>query len=83
MRVRCPDADRGESVDVNGTLVPVEDGVIDIPDDADGWLDRWCNANGYDRDAVVVDDTGDTCDVVKNDGDVCGRELPCPYHSED
>jgi len=21
-----------------------------------------------------------TCDVVKNDGEVCGRERPCPYH---
>jgi hypothetical protein len=25
----------------------------------------------------------ETCEVVKNDGEVCGRELPCPYHSED
>lgn len=24
-----------------------------------------------------------TCDTVKTDGEVCGRELPCPYHSED
>lgn len=22
-----------------------------------------------------------TCDTVKADGDVCGRELPCPYHT--
>lgn len=22
----------------------------------------------------------ETCEVVKADGDVCGRELPCPYH---
>lgn len=21
-----------------------------------------------------------TCDVVKNDGEVCGRQTPCPYH---
>jgi hypothetical protein len=26
------------------------------------------------------DEDTDTCSVVKNDGDVCGRELPCPYH---
>lgn len=25
----------------------------------------------------------ETCDAVKSDGDVCGRDLPCPYHSED
>lgn len=23
-----------------------------------------------------------TCDVVKADDEVCGRELPCPYHSD-
>jgi hypothetical protein len=28
-------------------------------------------------------DESDTCDAVKNDGDVCGRELPCPYHSDE
>lgn len=22
-----------------------------------------------------------TCDVVKSDNEVCGRELPCQYHS--
>lgn len=25
----------------------------------------------------------ETCDVVKQDGEVCGRDLPCRYHSED
>jgi len=25
----------------------------------------------------------ETCDTVKSDGDRCGRELPCPYHSEE
>lgn len=36
--------------------------------------------------AVDVGDDGDesraTCETVKEDGEVCGRELPCPYHSE-
>lgn len=27
------------------------------------------------------DDESGTCDVVKSDGEVCGRELPCRYHS--
>jgi hypothetical protein len=28
-----------------------------------------------------VDDTEpDTCEVVKTDGEVCGRDRPCPYH---
>jgi len=25
----------------------------------------------------------ETCPVVKSDGEVCGRELPCRYHSDD
>ncbi|QLH80975.1 hypothetical protein [Halosimplex pelagicum] len=32
------------------------------------------------------DDEGDdaeTCDEVKSDGEVCGRDLPCPYHSDE
>lgn len=28
------------------------------------------------------DEEPETCQTVKNDGDVCGRELPCPYHSD-
>lgn len=41
------------------------------------------------RGAAEVDadaDSGqetDTCTVVKSDGEVCGRELPCQYHSDD
>ena len=23
-----------------------------------------------------------TCEVVKSDGDVCGRDLPCQYHPD-
>jgi hypothetical protein len=33
---------------------------------------------------VVEPPTGpDTCQTVKADGEVCGRALPCPYHTED
>lgn len=42
-------------------------------------------ADAYDVAAARVragDDTAETCDTVKADGEVCGRELPCPYHSE-
>lgn len=28
------------------------------------------------------DDVSGTCEAVKADDEVCGRELPCPYHSE-
>lgn len=30
----------------------------------------------------VEEDAPETCDVVKSDGEVCGRELPCRYHSD-
>lgn len=30
-----------------------------------------------------TDDEPETCEVVKSDGEVCGRELPCAYHTED
>lgn len=29
------------------------------------------------------DGAADTCNTVMSDGEVCGRELPCRYHSED
>ena len=39
--------------------------------------------------AYLVDKKGferveaDTCDAVKSDGEVCGRKLPCSYHTDD
>lgn len=34
---------------------------------------------------VTVEDMAvtDTCEVVKADGDVCGRDKPCAYHAEE
>lgn len=34
-----------------------------------------------DSDDGATDDTPDNCDAIKADGEVCGRELPCPYHT--
>lgn len=36
-------------------------------------------------DVTPDDSNGDaeTCDAVKSDGEVCGRELPCPYHDDE
>ena len=31
----------------------------------------------------LPDDEPETCEEIKTDGEVCGREKPCPYHSED
>jgi hypothetical protein len=36
---------------------------------------------GFER--VDDEDSTDTCEVMKSDGDVCGRDLPCPYHSDE
>lgn len=30
-----------------------------------------------------VDDEAGSCDTVKDDGEVCGRNLPCPYHTDE
>lgn len=91
MRVRHPRALDGDppqvAVDVEGVHVsPNEDGTYDIPDDADGWLDRYAAANDVDTAELLVEDGGsggDTCQAVKSDGEVCGRETPCQYHSEE
>lgn len=31
----------------------------------------------------AVEPEPETCQTVKSDGEVCGRELPCQYHTED
>jgi len=84
MHIRHPrdDGDGGPDVaiDVNGdTVTPDENGQYDIGD-ARHWLDRYASANGVTAADLIV---AETCDTVKSDGNVCGRELPCPYHSED
>jgi len=87
MRVEHPvaRADDGivdDAVDINGELVAIDDGTFELPDGARSWLDGWAAGYGYEAEELLVDTTP-TCDTVKTDGDVCGRELPCPYHSED
>lgn len=36
-----------------------------------------------DEDEEGADGESETCQTVKSDGEVCGRDLPCPYHSDD
>lgn len=72
MRVRHPDAVHGESVVVDGDDYRVDDetGIFEIPDDAERWLDRWCNANGYERqDVVLSDEDGGGSDGSDADAD--------------
>lgn len=64
-------------VTVAGSNYEVTDGLVELPTDA---AVREL-ARAYDllpEDLTLTE----TCDVVKSDGDVCGRELPCPYHDE-
>jgi len=83
-------------VDVRGEHREVDaDGTFEGGDET--WLQQFARRYGTEPDALVYeedeppddtdapDDAGDaeTCTTVKNDGDVCGRELPCPYHSDD
>jgi hypothetical protein len=87
----------GIAIDVRGeTVLPDEAGHYDIGDH-ERWLNRYADSYDVDPEDLVVgdiDDTDDTddaddadeqpdtCDTVKADGEVCGRELPCPYHSD-
>jgi len=68
-------------VTVGGSNYDVaDDGTVDLPDER-AVEDL---ASAYDLTAADLDTTDDTetCQVVKSDGEVCGREKPCQYHSE-
>jgi len=57
------------------------DGTIECPDDVANALESaWADRYDWYDDAVVVSG-GDTCRVEKADGEMCGRDLPCQYHS--
>jgi hypothetical protein len=42
------------------------------------------STDGLDACSACVDDAdpSGTCDVVKSDGEVCGRDRPCSYHDD-
>lgn len=58
--------------------VSVEQGeTVDVDEETAEYLvGEWGFEHADDPDA-------DTCTEVKSDGEVCGRELPCSYHSDD
>jgi len=64
-------------VTVNGDSYVVKDGRVTLPTDADVRT----LAAAYDLAPEDLSDT-ETCDVVKADGEVCGRERPCSYHDD-
>lgn len=70
--------------DAVGERVIVDDaGEFTIDDAADAR--SLADAYGVALDVLIVDGGPgpETCETVKNDNEVCGRELPCPYHSPD
>lgn len=80
---QCPDA-----VHLAGEAYDCADGsAFDVPERvADALAARYGVevadiADGEETDSTPTDgDEIDTCETIKSDGEVCGRELPCPYH---
>jgi len=64
-------------VTVRGESYPIEDGQVTLPDERD--VRALAEAHGVDASDLR---TTETCDVVKNDGEVCGESLPCRWHGE-
>jgi len=77
MRIQNPGSDGDDWVWIRGSRYAVEAGEVDLPERAAEAL-----ADSYETSVSELQVT-ETCEVVKSDGDVCGRELPCSYHSED
>jgi len=70
------------SAAVGARVTVADDGTFEVDDAADAR--DLAAAYGVALDRLVVDGGPgpETCETVKSDGEVCGRELPCPYHSE-
>ena len=59
--------------EVKSRLDRLEDVVSDVKE---------IPSNVFEEDDSSSDEV-ETCEEVKSDGEVCGRPLPCPYHSGD
>lgn len=66
------------------TTYPIDsDGTIDCPPDVEEAIAE-ALADRYGADVTDIYGPGEeTCDVVKSDGEVCGRDLPCQYHPDE
>jgi len=86
MQVTHPYARRGtappSAATVGGDTYQIDtDGTVEAPADvARALADAWGAAYGCDPEDLLVTAT---CDAVKSDGEVCGRERPCRYHSDE
>lgn len=67
---QCPD-----TVTLGGTIYPCSDG--ESFEVSRGQAEALAGRYGVELSDIRV---GGTCDATKSDGEVCGRELPCPYH---
>lgn len=90
MRIRHPETLAGvggqcpDRVQVGGDTYDCGDGAaFDVPErEARSLAARYgvdVESIAADDDTAESDDSG-PCEVVKTDGEVCGRERPCPYH---
>lgn len=78
-----PEDDVAIAVDLGDYQVVTDaDGRFDAESDADVKALATAYRTTPAEMRVGGDDPG-TCDVTKADGEVCGRELPCPYHTDD
>jgi hypothetical protein len=67
-------------VTVDGDDYRVEGGTLTVPETVgEQLLTAWGARFDIDTGRLRV---AETCTVEKNDGEVCGRDLPCPYHSD-
>lgn len=72
------DGDPGFAVSLAGETVPLDsDGCFET--DAEQAVRALAQSYDTTVDALRVTET---CDTVKADGEVCGRELPCRFHSD-
>ena len=75
--VNLDDVDRARDV----TVSEDEDGrYVGV---SAGYADEVASFLGVDPDGTGGDEDAETCGTEKGDGEVCGRPLPCAYHSDD
>lgn len=66
-------------------LEEVVSGLTQVPDDAFEDSDSDSSSEDDEAESSEQDSSSqtETCEEVKSDGEVCGRERPCPYHDEE
>lgn len=82
-RVRLPEESGPGSYRHRDGLSVEQGETVDVDEETAEYLVAdWGFEHVDEPESDDVDDA-ETCTEVKSDGEVCGRELPCPYHSDD